>query len=789
MDVDTSGNIHLATDGGYIMYNTATNMVEDYANLTSQSQPIGWCTSVKVNPMNSSVALGFPSGQGIAIYDGTDYIMYNSDNSIIGDFSSPQLHYTDSGLLYIFDKADTKYQTFESGVFSAVQTLTFRPQAIIENEAGTIAYFAGQTPSGFADGFYELDKSTDTFTHYTTSNSGIVHNGVNCFFRDTNDLLYIGGHRGVNTLDAMGNWATYQEPLPINPSLFYSVYSIDKFSDGTFLVNNSNPNSSEERGFSTVDFTTNTWTHYDSSVYCNASDQVQNMVLADDMVFTHFRKFGTPSEDNKLWSFDTSTNTCQEKDVNFLGIDDLGLYGITSVSISEDTNNSNELDINYIKNGDLVLKEITIPKDFTGNFPIATNITSSTSSLSNVYSVATANNQYKIVGDKDGLRIIDESGMATHIPHNIPGFEPYEVQKVSCSNQGNEIVNLIFKGFDATFNTIAYKTQCNIVTNNCSALEQVFVANRDLSQDVKINAIIEDGNIKAAGVKIDLNDEILIEEELWDEVLNDSPQDELEENINQLASLGLVDAFWIDGDGESKICFQIPGDPLVYCIEKDSVTNETYIENYEVDFDDSYDGGEIYLIQADVYREMNEEPEEDDGCLDFVEAFYVAFSPDQFKHVIAHRKKYGQPNSGRIQNSQNNINLEVLPGTVLENLPKNYSILNSSFYFYSETYFAAVISTNYGLLINTAIDYSSIALDVDEVSTAIDFKLYPNPANDIVSITDENIVSVEVYDLNGRNILSTKSNTFSIKHLSNGVYILKILGEDNYEVTKKLIKN
>ena len=67
-------------------------------------------------------------------------------------------------------------------------------------------------------------------------------------------------------------------------------------------------------------------------------------------------------------------------------------------------------------------------------------------------------------------------------------------------------------------------------------------------------------------------------------------------------------------------------------------------------------------------------------------------------------------------------------------------------------------------------------------------KLFPNPANDLVYITDENITSVEVFDINSRRVLAAKSNTFSVKHLSNGIYVVKILGEDNRIMTKRLIK-
>jgi hypothetical protein len=97
--------------------------------------------------------------------------------------------------------------------------------------------------------------------------------------------------------------------------------------------------------------------------------------------------------------------------------------------------------------------------------------------------------------------------------------------------------------------------------------------------------------------------------------------------------------------------------------------------------------------------------------------------------------------------------------------------------------------TNYGLLIKTAIDVSNLLLDTNDVfikdSTLL---LYPNPANDIVSFSDNSIKNIAVYDINGHKILSTtNSNSFSVKTLAQGIYIVKGTSDNNVVVTKKLI--
>ncbi|MGJ8593192.1 MAG: T9SS type A sorting domain-containing protein [Aquaticitalea sp.] len=72
-------------------------------------------------------------------------------------------------------------------------------------------------------------------------------------------------------------------------------------------------------------------------------------------------------------------------------------------------------------------------------------------------------------------------------------------------------------------------------------------------------------------------------------------------------------------------------------------------------------------------------------------------------------------------------------------------------------------------------------------------KLYPNPANDFISIESNNalITSVEIFNILGKSVYSQNGltdNTLDISALSNGMYLLKITS-DKGSITKKIIKD
>ena len=71
--------------------------------------------------------------------------------------------------------------------------------------------------------------------------------------------------------------------------------------------------------------------------------------------------------------------------------------------------------------------------------------------------------------------------------------------------------------------------------------------------------------------------------------------------------------------------------------------------------------------------------------------------------------------------------------------------------------------------------------------TNVELSVYPNPAEDVVYISGEKMLSVEIKDLSGRTIKQSNKTTISIKDLQSGIYFFVIRTEDSI-VTKKIVK-
>ena len=68
--------------------------------------------------------------------------------------------------------------------------------------------------------------------------------------------------------------------------------------------------------------------------------------------------------------------------------------------------------------------------------------------------------------------------------------------------------------------------------------------------------------------------------------------------------------------------------------------------------------------------------------------------------------------------------------------------------------------------------------------------LYPNPVNDILDIdTKEEILSVEVFALQGQKVMTSKQNKINVAELPAGIYLVRIEDVNNNIATKKIIKN
>ncbi|WP_299121354.1 hypothetical protein [uncultured Winogradskyella sp.] len=316
-DVNTD-ELHLATDIGYIKYNTSTNSVTDFLNLTSQDPAVGKVKSLALDPTSNNIA--FTLNDGIGVYDGASVITYSYDNSnlTIGESTSAflplQVEYAKDGSLYIYKEDALGYQMFINGAFEVEEATSFRPQDIVENNTGTKAYFASDT-----NGLWELDKSTDTWINHTPSNSDLFSDFLLSLYVDMNDALYIGSFQGINTLSSSGVWNSYQELNPIN-GLPYQAHEISVNETTSDLLVNTSAPSTYFFGLSVVDLSTNTWTNYreddanclNENVYSATAFGGNGKVYAAPIIFSSIPDIG------KLVEFTPSTESCTNSNINYL---------------------------------------------------------------------------------------------------------------------------------------------------------------------------------------------------------------------------------------------------------------------------------------------------------------------------------------------------------------------------------------------------------------------------------------------------------------------------------------
>jgi hypothetical protein len=72
---------------------------------------------------------------------------------------------------------------------------------------------------------------------------------------------------------------------------------------------------------------------------------------------------------------------------------------------------------------------------------------------------------------------------------------------------------------------------------------------------------------------------------------------------------------------------------------------------------------------------------------------------------------------------------------------------------------------------------------------ATSFKVYPNPATDLVKIISEEVVDVSysVIGMDGKLILSGVSSEINTQNLSNGIYLLVLSSQGKVQYRQKLI--
>jgi hypothetical protein len=96
------------------------------------------------------------------------------------------------------------------------------------------------------------------------------------------------------------------------------------------------------------------------------------------------------------------------------------------------------------------------------------------------------------------------------------------------------------------------------------------------------------------------------------------------------------------------------------------------------------------------------------------------------------------------------------------------------------------IDTSFQTVACDYILYSSI----DEFSTDKDIEIYPNPASNLLTIkSDKPIDKIELYDLTGKLLKTTRELNIDFSNLPNGQYIVTIYLKTKQKIEKKVIKN
>lgn len=106
----------------------------------------------------------------------------------------------------------------------------------------------------------------------------------------------------------------------------------------------------------------------------------------------------------------------------------------------------------------------------------------------------------------------------------------------------------------------------------------------------------------------------------------------------------------------------------------------------------------------------------------------------------------------------------------------NYYVRNQ----YGETYVSAVYAYSTGG--TDLIPWPCAHVGIDEVEQPESIKLYPNPAHTVLNIQCDKMERAEIYDLQGRMVLSTTDAAVDIAAIPCGYYLVKMIGDNGCSI-------
>ncbi|GAA4892104.1 hypothetical protein GCM10023311_15680 [Flaviramulus aquimarinus] len=764
---DASGNYHYATNIGYQKLDSNFNTIET-KNLTSQSSPIGNCFSVAVNPSNENeIALG--ENERVFIFSNgveTHQFAVNATTQ----FTGPSLYYNDNDELYVFNKNDfstQSYSIFKNGVLTEMPTPGIVPIDIVENNTGTKIFIAGSN-----NGLWEYTKATDTWVNFTKENSNMLNNFINDLFMDANDNLFAGSFEGINKIEPNGTITSCQPPS------FSPVFEIDVHpSSGQIVARTSQPNSANNFGFNIVDFDTCAWTSFtNDGNSCVSENMFKTVQFTSTPTDGKIVASGAILSAENTYTFDPAnpSNSCDYLDFNYMGVP-LRIDTNYTTDVNVRKTSDGKIDIAACNGSETMYYVSISPETFDGTFPTAASVP--LPSGKRAFSIL-RDNGYFILDNDEGFSFIDENDNISSFNHNIPNNLTIISKKVSVANSNDGIINIMYKAFDAVFNYIIYKAQCNTNTRSCSQPEETFKIDRDKSKNISFDASIDKvtNEVVAVAVKTNASGDIRKTQEKWDRTTNGTPVVSWDE-VHPI--FPILDVLFV---GATLLRQGLSLFVLSETILKGRATSKSTGNPVEQDssFDEDNDGN------PDKIKALSKSSITTDEANEIVIAL-VAVANNGFS-VLSLFEEYN--GLGNKNSSKAKVNNTVNDADFNGSLPNDIFIKKFELFQYNTTEAIIVVFTNYGLLVKTGIDITGLTLGTDTNQLSGNKTLlYPNPTKGIVAFSDHTIKNIKVYDMNGRNVLNGEGNTISVKTLSKGIYIIKGTTSENTFIAKKLIKN
>lgn len=151
--------------------------------------------------------------------------------------------------------------------------------------------------------------------------------------------------------------------------------------------------------------------------------------------------------------------------------------------------------------------------------------------------------------------------------------------------------------------------------------------------------------------------------------------------------------------------------------------------------------------------------------------------------------------------TQDSQTTTMYSSTTLKNFPwtkfttPTYKVPADGVYYIGINEFSGLSTTDPSFMLFDTFSLQAEALAVEDFFSK-QFSLYPNPANNVITITnsaDVTVNAISIFDFNGRMIKSEKFDNISninvkVSDLANGVYFINI-NSDKGVATKKFVKN